>query len=61
MIILEILKKRRKPTEIIILTDGFSYSATSTFIKYLQIYGSAIIVCYFDNPLDQKVKFENIK
>ena len=53
MIILEILKKRRKPTEII-LTDGFSYSATSTFIKYLQIYGSAIIVGYFGNPLDQK-------
>ena len=60
MIILEILKKRRKPTEII-LTDGFSYSATSSFIKYLQIYGSAIIVGNFGNPLDQKVKFENIK
>ena len=32
------LKKPRKPTEILIYTDGFSYSATSYMLKYLQYY-----------------------
>jgi hypothetical protein len=45
--------KKRKPTEIIIFTDGFSYSCTSTFIKYLQNYGSAIIVGYLGNPSNE--------
>ncbi len=48
-----IKRQKRKPTEIIIFTDGFSYSATSTFIKYLQNYGSAIIVGYLGNPSNE--------
>ena len=40
----------RKPNEIIIFTDGFSYSATSIFIKETQIKGGAIIVGYSGNP-----------
>ena len=40
----------RKPNEIIIFTDGFSYSATSLFIKETQIKGGAIIVGYSGNP-----------
>ena len=40
----------RKPNEIIIFTDGFSYSATSLFIKETQINGGAIIVGYSGNP-----------
>ena len=40
----------KKPTEIIIFTDGFSYSATSFFIKGLQKEGGAIIVGYLGNP-----------
>ena len=34
----------RKPHEIIIFTDGFSFSATSSFIKHVQLEGGAIIV-----------------
>ena len=48
-----IKRQKRKPTEIIIFTDGFSYSCTSTFIKYLQNYGSAIIVGYLGNPSNE--------
>ena len=44
----------RKPTEIIVFTDGFSYSATSTFIKNLQESGNAIIVGYNGNPSEKK-------
>ena len=40
----------RKPHEIIIFTDGVSYSATSTFIKETQLKGGAIIVGYDGNP-----------
>ena len=40
----------KKPTDIIIYTDGYSYSATSTFIKGFQHIGGAITVGYFGNP-----------
>ena len=40
----------RKPNQIIVFTDGFSYSATSLFIKNLQESGNAIIVGYNGNP-----------
>ena len=43
-------KHIRKPNEIIIFTDGFSYSATSVFIKQTQLKGGAIIVGYDGNP-----------
>lgn len=43
-------KNIRKPNEIIIFTDGFSYSATSIFIKGIQLNGGAIIVGYGGNP-----------
>jgi hypothetical protein len=46
----------RKPNEIIIFTDGFSYSATSIFIKGIQLNGGAIIVGYGGNP--NKNKFD---
>ena len=49
------LKKNiRKPTEIIVFTDSFSYSATSIFIKNLQESGNAIIVGYNGNPSEKK-------
>ena len=44
------LKHKKKPTEIIVFTDGFSFSATSILIKYLQYYGGGIVVGYFGNP-----------
>lgn len=43
-------KNIRKPTEILIFTDGFSFSATSIFIKKMQSNGGAIIVGYDGNP-----------
>ena len=46
--------KIRKPNEIIVFTDGVSYSATSMLIKNLQESGNAIIVGYNGNPSDIK-------
>ena len=43
-------KNVRKPTDIIIFTDSYSYSATSGFIKGFQSTGGAIVVGYFGNP-----------
>ena len=43
----------RKPNEIIVFTDGYSYSATSIFIKNLQESGNAIIVGYNGNPSNE--------
>ena len=48
--------KNRKPTEIIIFTDGFSFSTTSFFIKDIQESGNAIIVGYNGIPTKQKKK-----
>ena len=44
------MKNIRKPTDIIIFTDGYSYSATSDFIKSTQLLGGAIIVGFGGNP-----------
>ena len=48
----ELYKKNnlKRPTEIIVFTDGFSFGATSFFIKGLQETGGAIIVGYKGNP-----------
>ena len=40
----------KKPTEIIVFTDGFSFSCTSVFIKGLQVHGAAIVVGYNSRP-----------
>ena len=53
------LKRPRKPTEILIYTDGFSYSATSLLLKYLQYYGGAITAGYFVNPQFDKIPFDS--
>ena len=44
------LKNPRKPTDILVFTDGYSYSATAIFLKYFQYYGGGITVGYFYNP-----------
>jgi hypothetical protein len=44
------MKNKRKPTDILILTDGYSYSASAFYIKYLQKMGGAIVAGYFGNP-----------
>ena len=42
-------KNTKKPTEIIIFTDGYSFSCGSILIKNMQVYGSAIVVGYQAN------------
>ena len=56
----------RKPTDIIIFTDGFSFSCGSVFVKGLQVYGSAIVVGYNTKPgitspkdFDATIKFSS--
>ena len=46
----------RKPTDIIVFTDGFSFSTTSFFIKDLQESGNAIIVGYNGIPSEERKK-----
>ena len=41
---------KRKPTDILIFTDGYSFSAASLFIQYLQRIGGGIITSYLGNP-----------
>ena len=53
------LKNKRNPTDIIIFTDGFSFSAASMFIKYLQYYGGAITVGYSLNPKLENITFDS--
>ena len=45
------LKNPRKPTDIIVYTDSFSFSAGAMLVKYLQLYGGAITSAYFPNPI----------
>ena len=47
----------KKPTDIIIFTDSYSFSSTSGFIKGFQNTGGAIIVGYYGNP---KIKGKDI-
>ena len=48
----------KKPTDIIIFTDSYSYSATSIFIKSFQNTGGAILVGYNGNPKIGKEYFD---
>ena len=53
------LKNKRKPTDILVFTDGFSFSSMSLFIKILQYYGGGIIVGYFGNPNIKNIPFDS--
>ena len=48
----------KKPTDIIIYTDSFSYSATSSFVKGFQYQGGAILVGFNGNPFIGKEQFD---
>ena len=49
------IKNKRNPTDILVYTDGFTYSAAAMFIKYLNYNGGGITSGYFLNPnLDNK-------
>ena len=53
------LSKKRKPNEIILFTDGFSYSAASCLLKSMQSRGSGITVGYMGNPLKKNEIFDS--
>lgn len=53
------LKNKRKPTDIIVFTDGFSFSAASCILKYLQYYGGGITCGYFGNPNKKNIPYDS--
>ena len=53
------LKNPRNPTDILVLTDGFSYSSAAMFLKYLQYYGGAITAGFFINPNISDIPFDS--
>jgi len=53
------IKNKRAPTDILIFTDGYSFSAAATFIKYVQYYGGAIIAGFFGDPNSKNVIFDS--
>ena len=53
------LKNKRKPTDILIFTDGYSFSAAATFVKYIQYYGGGIIAGFFGNPKLNNTVFDS--
>lgn len=52
-------KNKRKPTELIIFTDSYSFSAASLFTKYIQYYGGGITVGYFGIPNNEDIPFDS--
>ena len=50
--------KTKKPTDILVFTDGYSFSCASDFIKGLQAYGHGIIVGYNARPDINKSEFD---
>jgi len=53
------LKNKRKPTDILIYTDGNSISVAAIFIKNFQHYGAGIVAGYFGNPHKNNIPFDS--
>ena len=51
----KLIQNKRKPTEILIFTDGYSASSASLFTKSLQNEGGAIIAGYNGNPENKEI------
>ena len=54
------MNNKRKPTEILVFTDGYSFSAASLFLQYLQKSGKGIIASYMGNPKYKNIKYFDI-
>ena len=52
-------KNKRKPTDIIVLTSGFSFSSAGLMLKFLQYYGMGIAVGYFGHPNKADVPYDS--
>ena len=53
------LINKRKPTDILIYTDGYSFSAASTFVKSFQYYGGGIVAGFLGNPNENNIPFDS--
>ena len=53
------LKNKRKPTDILIFTDGNLVSVDAVFMKSFQYYGAGIVAGYFGNPNKNNVPFDS--
>ena len=54
------MKNKRKPTDIIVFTDGYTLSSAAFFVKYLQNNGGGIVVGYSGNPnIDNSTVFDS--
>ena len=53
------MKNIRKPTKILVITEGYSISVAGSFIKYLQYNGDTITAGYFSNPIKNKILFDD--
>lgn len=53
------LKNKRKPTDILIYTDGNTRSFSSLLIKSLRFYGGGIVVGYFGIPNRKDIPFDS--
>ena len=53
------LINKRKPTDILIYTDGYSFSAASTFVKSFQYYGGGIVAGFLGNPKENNIPFDS--
>ena len=49
------MKNKRKPTYILVLTNGYSFSSKVLYIKYFQKMGWVIVGGYFGNPYSNVV------
>ena len=53
------LKNKRKPTDILIYTDGNTRSFSSLLLKSLQYYGGGIVAGYFGIPNKKDIPFDS--
>ena len=53
------LKNPRKPTDILVYTDGYTFSSGAIMIKFLQFYGGAITAGYFPIPNLNNIPYDN--
>ena len=53
------MKNKRKPHEIVVLTNGYAFSTAALYIKYLQKAGGAIVVGYKGNPNKKDSVFDS--
>ena len=53
------LKNKRKPTDILIFTDGNLVSVDAVFMKSFQYYGAGIVAGYFGNPNKNEIPFDS--